>query len=66
MVAFAKQAFDSQMAFHKELTTLRTELDNEREARRKLDMALRQKDQAMSVLFERMLAAGIDYSDLIS
>ncbi|MBN9568747.1 MAG: hypothetical protein J0H79_14195 [Alphaproteobacteria bacterium] len=39
---------------------------SEREARHKLDMALRLKDQAMSALFERMAKAGVDFSDFIS
>lgn len=38
---------------------------SEQEARFKLDAALRQKDDAMGKLFERMKAAGVDYSDLI-
>lgn len=44
---------------------LLAELDGEREARFKSDAALRQKDEAMSVLFDRMRVAGVDFSDLI-
>lgn len=40
--------------------------DSERDARNKLDAALRRKDAAMSVMFNRLDKAGIDYSDLIS
>lgn len=39
--------------------------DSEREARWKCEAALTEKDRAMSVLFERMRAAGVDFSDLI-
>lgn len=39
---------------------------SEREARHKLEAALTAKDKAMGVLFERLSAAGVDYSDLIS
>lgn len=45
---------------------LRSELDGERESRIRLDNALRQKDEAMGVLFERLNKAGVDCSDLIS
>lgn len=38
---------------------------SELEARHKLEVALRSKDHAMGVLFERLRAAGVDYSDLI-
>ena len=40
--------------------------DNEREARWKLEKAFNEKDKAMGVLFERLNAAGVDCSDLIS
>ena len=52
--------FASQEAHYKAL------LKNERESRRRLDAALRQKDEAMAVLFDRLKASGVDYSDLIS
>ena len=38
---------------------------SEREAREKSEAALRQKDAAMGVLFDRMRAANVDFSDLI-
>lgn len=38
---------------------------SEEEQRHKFDAALRAKDEAMSVLFQRLQAHGIDYSDLI-
>jgi hypothetical protein len=47
------------------IARLTQERDGEREARHKLEVALREKDKAMGVLFERLTAAGIDYSDLI-
>lgn len=49
-----------------EVARLRNELEGERESRIRLDTALRQKDEAMGVLFERLNKAGVDYSDLIS
>tara|TARA_R110000796_G_scaffold45616_43_gene110468 strand:+ start:1141 stop:1470 length:330 start_codon:yes stop_codon:yes gene_type:complete len=52
--------FDSQTAYYNTLLT------NEREARGRLDAALRQKDEAMGILFDRLKSAGVDYSDLIS
>lgn len=48
-----------------EVTRLRAENEGERQARVNLDAALRKKDAGMAVLFDRMLAAGVDYSDLI-
>jgi len=39
---------------------------SERDAREKMDDALRRKDRAMSVMFKRLDKAGVDYSDLIS
>lgn len=45
---------------------LGAELDAERTASARLNEALAQKDRAMGVLFDRMKAAGVDYSDLIS
>ena len=41
-------------------------LEGEREARHKCEVALTAKDKAMGVLFERLNAAGVDCSDLIS
>ncbi|WIY54115.1 hypothetical protein O9Z70_06235 [Devosia sp. YIM 151766] len=38
---------------------------SERDEVAKLSRALRQKDEAMGVLFQRMRDAGVDYSDLI-
>lgn len=40
--------------------------DSERNERWKLEVALREKDKAMGVLFDRLRAAGVDCSDLIS
>lgn len=40
-------------------------LAGEQEARSRLDHALREKDEAMSELFRRLDAFGVDYSDLI-
>lgn len=45
---------------------LMADRDSEREARIKLDAALREKDKAMDILFERLSAAGVDCSDLFS
>lgn len=42
------------------------ECDGEREARWKAEAALIKKDAAMGELFERLHAAGVGYSDLIS
>lgn len=44
---------------------LTAERDGEREARHKSDAALRMKADAMNILFDRMRAAGVDFSDLI-
>lgn len=49
-----------------EIVQLRRELCSEREERQKLVTALRQKDEAMGVLFDRLAKAGVDCSDLIS
>jgi len=51
--------YDSQEAYYKNM------LEGEREARIRLDAACRQKDEAMGVLFDRLNAAGVDYSDLL-
>ena len=48
-----------------EIRQLTAERDSEREARWKCDAALREKDRAMGVLFERLRIAGVDCSDLI-
>lgn len=39
---------------------------SERDARERLDVAMRGKDRAMSVLFDRLHRAGVDTSDLIA
>lgn len=44
---------------------LENERDGERECREKLAAILIEKDAAMGVLFDRMRAAGVDFSDLI-
>jgi hypothetical protein len=59
-----QQAYDD--GFAAGLTRLNREIASEYEARCKCREALRRKDTAMGVLFERLRAAGIDYSDLIS
>lgn len=48
-----------------EFALMRLECEGEREARHKCEAALRGRDAAMGVLFERLNAAGIDCSDLI-
>lgn len=48
-----------------EFRRMEGERDSEREARHKMDGALRAKDAAMNKLFERLRAAGDDCSDLI-
>jgi hypothetical protein len=48
-----------------EFRRLENERDGEREARERSDAALRMKDDAMNVLFDRLRTAGVDYSDLI-
>lgn len=45
---------------------LRNERDGEREAREKCQNALRRKDEAMGILWDRLNKAGVDCSDLIS
>jgi hypothetical protein len=47
------------------IARLRAERDSERKGRQKCEAALRDKDKAMGVLFERLSAAGVDCSDLI-
>lgn len=44
----------------------KSQLEAERDARIKLDTALREKDDAMGELFNRLNQAGVDYSDLLS
>jgi hypothetical protein len=48
-----------------EIEDLRRTVAGERESRERTQSALRSKDAAMSVLFERMRTAGVEYSDLI-
>jgi hypothetical protein len=48
-----------------QIARLRAERDSEREGRQKCEAALRDKDKAMGVLFDRLSAAGVDCSDLI-
>lgn len=48
------------------IEALQAEIEGEREARNRLDNALRAKDAAMGELFKRLSAAGVDYSDLLS
>lgn len=48
-----------------QVARLRGDRDSERDARWKCEKALAEKDQAMGVLFDRMRAAGVDFSDLI-
>ncbi len=43
----------------------RAEAAGEQEARERCVAALREKDRAMAVLFERLRKANVDYSDLI-
>ena len=45
---------------------MRGELSLEQSGRRKLEAALRAKDAAMQVLFDRCSAFGVDVSDLVS
>ena len=40
--------------------------DSEMDARQKCEVALTKKDKAMGVLFDRLDAAGVDCSDLVS
>ncbi len=47
------------------IAALEGKIASEREAREKCEAALRQKDVAMGVLFERLHLAGVDCSDLI-
>lgn len=49
-----------------EVQQLRREICSEREGRQKLADALREKDAAMGVLFDRLAKAGVDCSDLFS
>jgi len=48
-----------------EIDMLKGEIASERDARHKSQDALRRKDEAMGILFERLRAAGVDCSDLI-
>ena len=49
-----------------EFRRLENERDGEREARHKLDAALRGKEAMMNTVVERAQAAGVDFSDLQS
>lgn len=49
-----------------QIVNLRQTIEWERDARQKCEAALRLKDKAMGVLFERLAAAGVDCSDLFS
>lgn len=52
-------------AYAARVRELEAVIEGEREANRKARDALDKKDQAMGVLFERLLANKIDFSDLI-
>lgn len=52
-------------AHHRNCVRIKGELESEREGRARLDKALREKDAAMGVLFDRLAKAGVDCSDLI-
>lgn len=49
-----------------EIERLRREIASEREAHGKTTAALRGKDEAMGILFQRAQAGGVDLSDLVS
>lgn len=49
-----------------EIERLKADRDGQRDEHQKCSVALTKKDEAMSVLFGRLSAAGIDFSDLIS
>lgn len=57
---------DRREALEQELVQGTRERDGEREAREKIEAAYRKQDTAMGVLFDRLNAAGVDCSDLIS
>lgn len=61
-------AFDPKLveAVERGVRPLLNTIAGEQEARFKCERALTNKDAAMGVLFERLRAAGIDCSDLIS
>lgn len=52
-------------ALKAEIERLVREVEGERDARRKCEVALRGKDAAMDVLFDRLAKVGVDCSDLI-
>ena len=57
---------DKREVLETELAQRTRERDGEREARGKIERAYRKQDKAMGVLFERLNAAGVDCSDLVS
>lgn len=62
----ARKAFAAFRGLGREIIDeLIGELDGERRQRDLLDKALRSKDAAMGVLFQRLHKAGIDTGDLI-
>lgn len=48
-----------------EIERLKAENDGEMAARINIELALRKKEAAMDMLFDRLRDAGVDYSDLI-
>lgn len=63
LIVHAKKALARNVEIIEQLLA---ECDGEREARNKCEAALSAKDDAMGVLFQRLQAAGVDCSDLIS
>ena len=61
---FSRSAFTT-LALVEEVRRLRGERDAERDARINTERALKEKDTAMGVLFDRLSKHGIDCSDLI-
>jgi hypothetical protein len=49
----------------REFLRMENNLGSERDARHRIEDALRQKDAAMDILFGRLRDAGVDFSDLI-
>jgi hypothetical protein len=64
-VQIGDRAFRASRVVASYVERLQLDLVGTREHNEKLVAALRKKDEAMGVLFDRMKAAGIDYSDLI-
>lgn len=62
----AKQLLATINAKNARIKKLEAEIEGERIARHKVSDALAKKDQAMGVLFARLAAHKIDYSDVIS